>query len=414
MDRLFKILKWSEKYTKTDMTYLAKGGSWLFGGQVINFGLAFVQLWVFANLLPKEVYGQYRFLLTALTLLSLTALPGMGIALVRAAATNALGSVRQVIKTQMLFGLLGTAGSLLVAGYYWYNDDSTLSIAFIIIGLFIPLMGSAMSYDSYLNGLQDFRLISILHTAQRILVVSSVVVVIYLSQNVLLIFATYVFTTTLSFWVAYYISTKKYPPNEIVDESAIPYGKQLSIMSGLRTGVQHLDKVALWYLAGPVQVAQLVVASAIPNELSSAVGHISKLALPKLSNRTKAEMQQSLLRKVFIYFIAMVCLAVLYIAAAPYLFTWFLPQYLDSIFFSQVSALLILAAPLGLFSQYFYATKHTRALYTMHTVEPFVLLAGYAILIPLYGVIGVIVASLVRFVFLMIALLFFFLRDRAE
>lgn len=414
MDRLYRALKWSERYTKTDMTYLAKGGSWLFAGQVINFGLAFVQLWVFANLLPKEVYGQYRFLLTALTLLALTTLPGMGIALVRAAATNALGSVLPIIKTQMFFGLLGTAGSLVGASYYWYNGDTTLSIAFIIIGLFIPLMGPPMSYDSYLNGLRDFKLISLLHTAQRVLVVSSVVAVIYFSQNVVLIFVTYVLTTTLAFWLAYFISTKKYPPNEIIDETAIPYGKQLSIMSGLRTGVQHLDKVALWYLAGPVQVAQLVVASAIPNELNSAVGHITKLALPKLSNRTKAEMQQSLLRKVGIYFLAMICLAIVYIIAAPHLFTLFLPQYLDSVFFSQVAALLILAAPLGLFSQYFYATKHTRALYTMHMVEPFILLAGYATLIPLYGVIGVIVASLVRSLFLMCALVFFFLRDSTE
>jgi O-antigen/teichoic acid export membrane protein len=156
-----------------------------------------------------------------------------------------------------------------------------------------------------------------------------------------------------------------------------------------------------------------VIATAIPNELNAAVGHVSKLALPKLSTRTKAEMQQSLLRKVGIYFIAMVCLALSYIWAAPYLFTWFLPQYLDSIFFSQVAALLILAAPLGLLTQYFYATKHTRALYTMHTAEPFVLLTGYAILIPLYGVIGVIIASLLRFVFLTCALLYFFLRDRS-
>jgi len=46
MNRVRQILKWSEQYTKTDMTYLAKGGSWLFGSQVINFGLAFGLLWV--------------------------------------------------------------------------------------------------------------------------------------------------------------------------------------------------------------------------------------------------------------------------------------------------------------------------------------------------------------------------------
>ena len=133
-----------------------------------------------------------------------------------------------------------------------------------------------------------------------------------------------------------------------------------------------------------------------------------------MSTRTKSELQQSILRKLGMYIIAIVPVAILYVLAAPFIFNTFLPQYIDSIFFSQLAAVLIIAAPLGLLTQYFYATKHTTALYIMNTLEPIVLIGLYAVLIPLFGIVGVITASFVRFIFLFASLLFFFLQDRTE
>ena len=54
---IFRMLRWSERFTKTDMVYLAKGSFWMMAKQVgvsiISFGLAIA----FANLLPQETYG---------------------------------------------------------------------------------------------------------------------------------------------------------------------------------------------------------------------------------------------------------------------------------------------------------------------------------------------------------------------
>jgi len=414
MDRVLKILKWSEKYTKTDMLYLARGSFWLLASQAVNFVLALVLLWIFANLVSKEVYGEYRFLITAISLLALTSLSGSGIALTHAIALGKRGTFFPLLRTRIRYGLIGSIGALVGTCYYAWQGDTGLAQAFVLIALFIPFIESYTLYAAYLNGLKDFRLMSILHTLQRIATVSALAAAVIFTQSVFWILLTYLVGMTLSFRLAQAVTLHTYPVNDEYDDAAQTYAKHLSLMTIMRSGASHLDKVALWYLVGPVAVAQYVVAVAMPNELNAAFGQIARLALPKMSTRTKSELQQSMLRKLGMYIIAIVPVAILYVLAAPFIFNTFLPQYIDSIFFSQLAAVLIIAAPLGLLTQYFYATKHTTALYIMNTLEPIVLIGLYAVLIPLFGIVGVITASFVRFIFLFASLLFFFLQDRTE
>jgi len=414
MDRLQHILKWSEKYTKTDMTYLIKGSFWLLTSQAINFVLALVLLWVFANLVSKEVYGEYRFLLTVVSILGLTSLSGTAVALTHSVALGKRATFYPLLHARIRFGLIGSLGALIGAAYYLWQGNTNLAQTFTLIALFVPFVESYTLYASYLNGVKDFRLISILHTLQRIATVGALVTVVILTQSVFWILATYLVAMTLAFKIAQACTLRVHPLNNENDEEALPYAKHLSLMSIMRSGAQYLDKVALWYLAGPVALAQYVVAIAMPNELIAAFSQISRLALPKMSARNKTELQQSLLRKLFIYFIAMIPVVVAYVLFAPFIFATFLPQYIDSVFYSQLATILIIAAPLGLLTQYFFATKHTTALYIMNTLEPIVLIALYALLIPLFGIVGVITASFVRYIFVFISLLFFFFRDRTQ
>lgn len=408
------ILNWAEKHMKTDVRYLAKGSFWLLSSQAVNFILTFILLWVFANLLPKEIYGQYRFFITIVSLLGLAALPGMTTAMVQAVAQGKLGVYKPIVNTRIRWGFWGSFGGLIGAIYYYLQEDITMSLLFLLVAIFVPFINSYVSYDAYLNGIKDFRLMAILHTIQRIFVVLILVIAITLTKNIFIILTTYLLSMTLSFKLAEYYTLKTHPPNNTTDPSAITYGKHLSLMSLMRAGANYADKIALWYLAGPLQLAQYVIAVAIPQELTAALGQISRLALPKMSNRHKSELRQSLLRKVAIYFFAIIPIIVLYIISAPLIFSLFLPQYIDSVFFSQLASLLIISAPVLLLTQYFYAIKHTKALYIMNTAEPLALIILYLILIPLYGVIGVIIASLIRFILLFIALIILFLNSHAE
>ena len=75
-----KIITALESRLRTDVRYVLSGGSWLIANQIGSFFITFGFLWVFTNFLPKEIYGEYRFITTAASLLAITTLPGMGIA----------------------------------------------------------------------------------------------------------------------------------------------------------------------------------------------------------------------------------------------------------------------------------------------------------------------------------------------
>src|SRR3989344_764495 len=148
----YRWLKRSEKITKTDMIYLAKGHFWLIVGQILSSISAFLLSIAFANLLPKEIYGSYKYVLSIAGVLSVFTLTGMSAAISQAAARGYEGGLIKALKTKIKFGLLGSVGSLGVSLYYYLNAKTELAVAFLIVAAFIPLMDSFALYSAYLHG----------------------------------------------------------------------------------------------------------------------------------------------------------------------------------------------------------------------------------------------------------------------
>ena len=101
-ERFIRLLKWGEKYTKTDMVYLFHGGFWLTVGQVVTTLSVLALGIVFANVLPKDVYGTYKYLLAIAGIFSLFTLPGMNVALIRAVARGFGGSYYSAASTRFI------------------------------------------------------------------------------------------------------------------------------------------------------------------------------------------------------------------------------------------------------------------------------------------------------------------------
>ena len=104
LNKIYKILRYSEKYTKTDMVYLAKGEFWLVSGQIISSAATFLLAIAFANLLPKETYGIYKYVLSIFGLLAISTLRGVEAALSQAVAKNYDGDFLVILKTKMKYG----------------------------------------------------------------------------------------------------------------------------------------------------------------------------------------------------------------------------------------------------------------------------------------------------------------------
>jgi len=407
---LIAILRWSEKYTRTDMVYLAHGGFWLIVGQGLTFLASVSLVWLFANMLSQETYGEYRFILAYSSILALTTLPGMSQAIARAVTQNKTGTIYRAIKEKLAWGLLGTSGSLAICGYYLLNNDHRLAAMFLIVAIFIPFFETFGDYQSYLQGKFDFRRQSLYRALQRAIVVLLIGSLLLYSQNIYILIVTF-FVVTISTNIFFFVRTLKlYAPNQINSNEDISYGKRLSLLSAFRMAAQYSDKVLLFHFIGPAQLAIYVFATALPQEISSVFSHINNLAFPKMVNRNSDELKKTLPIKVLIYTFILCAVVAMYIFISPLLFKIFFPQYLDSIPYTQLFSLTLLFLPTGVLMQKFYAHKNLKVLAVLNVIEPIILIALYLILIPFFGIYGVIYSMLLKLSINATMLIYLFLR----
>lgn len=394
--KIYNLLRWSQKYTQTDMVYLAKGGFWLTLGQIISSAAGFLLAIAFANLLPKETYGTYRYVLSLGSILAIPTLSGINTAIVRAVARGYEGSFIPALKTKLRWGILGGLAGLGLAGYYFFQGNTTLTICFLIIAAFLPLMSSFTIYESFWGGKKRFDIQSKYRITTEIFALLALLITLFLTRNLFLILLAYFVSWTFFRFLFLQLTLKKSPPNKKQDPETIPYGKHLTLMSVIGTVAGHLDKILLWHFLGAVPLAIYAFATLPPMQIKEVLKSIGGLALPKFSQRSKQELKNTVRKKVLKLFLLVIPIIVLYIIFAPLVYKIFFPQYLDSVIYSQVYIIFLLAAIPGmLLGTSLLAQMRKKELYILRTALPLIQILLLIILLPLYGIWGAIFALLI-------------------
>lgn len=412
---LIKFLRKTEVFTKTDMVYLIGQSGWLISGQSIALVSSLGLAWVFANYIEPSDYGIYRYVLTIATIASITTLTGFGVAIARAISQGHQVDLKKILKIKIKFGLIGTLGVLGVAGYYLWLDNILLATLFAITAIWIPFFDSLSDYQFVLQGKKHFKLQTIIKIIQRTLITMMVIATVLLTENIIVITFTYFLATTLSHYLAYRYTQRKYLKDN--DEktpyhSITKYAKQVSIQNIFFIGAGQLDKVLLFKLLGPAQLAIYLFAVAIPNEIQGILGNINSVAFPKLVDQDSRDFKIALLKKISLFTIILLIPVTLYWLAAPYIFKILFPVYMDSIFISQLFVGTILFIPASLIWHYFYATEHKTALWYGTILGPSTLISGILIFVPIYGLIGAVIAVYSRAIVDLTSGLYFFLRKK--
>jgi O-antigen/teichoic acid export membrane protein len=166
-------------------------------------------------------------------------------------------------------------------------------------------------------------------------------------------------------------------------------------MNVLGSIAAQLDKVLVFTYLGPLQLAVYSFAIAPPEQANHLRKIVRTLALPKLSTQTAEELKRFLPYKVWLGVLAMGGVVLGYYFIAPHFFALVLPQYIDSVWYSQVYALVLLFAPTIILHQALVAKKEQKALYVVNTAIPILKIALMFLLLPLYGVMGAIIGTIV-------------------
>jgi O-antigen/teichoic acid export membrane protein len=185
------LLRWSERYMKTDMVYLAKGGFWLTVGQIAATASGLVLVIGFANLVPKDVYGTYKLVLSLAGILAAFTLTGMGTAVTQAVARGADGVFWTAFWVELRWSALILLAALGGAIYYFANGNRVIAISLLIVGACAPIIESTSLYGDFLNGKKDFRMGAFYGIIRALVPTAVMLITILITQDIILIVLAY-------------------------------------------------------------------------------------------------------------------------------------------------------------------------------------------------------------------------------
>ncbi len=396
-NRLYHLLRWSEKYTKTDMVYLTRGGFWSVLAQLAASLSTFFLAVLVARFLPKEIYGQYKYILAVVALLSSFSLTGLGTAVFQSVARGFDGALTEGFSLNLRWSILTFFGALLFAIYYFLQGNSQLAIGVLIGGSLSPLFTSANLAGVFLNAKKDFARGALYFGIVETLVsVGALMLAVVFTQNPLILVIVYFGGNTLATYLLYRRVVRLYQPDRANrDPGMLTYAKHISLMGIIATIAGNLDQILIFHFVGPIELALYNFAIAIPDQTKGLVKGMSVMLLARFTNRSTAEISAGMRNKMLWLFFSSITFVVLYALLVPSFFALFFPNYSDAVPYSKLYALSLLSLCFSPASTYLVAKKKVREQYALN-ISLAILQAGAMLIGVVYwGLTGLIVSQII-------------------
>ncbi len=406
------VLRWSEKYTQTDMVYVMHGGFWLLLGRAALFFILALTMVAFANWLPPATYGIYQYILAVMGLLGIFSLPGLNTALIISIAQKKEGSLPLIVKTKLKWALLGSLGMFIIAGWYVYQQQNLLVIAFGIAGAFLPFYTVLPVFDAYWNGKKRFDIKTRYEILVAFLAAACIIPTVYFTNNIALIlfafFSSYTLLNGFFLW-----RTIQHIENSDGDKKSIGLGKSLTIITAIWTLAEYADKIILWKFLGPTQLAVYAFAFQ-PLQRIIAFNPMGALILPKVSESGTKQTHESLMKKFLKSFAVTLPAAAGLALLAPFIYRIFFPQYMEAVIYFQALSMLIAMAPFVLINMVLVAEMRKKELYIVNITRATIKIGLYLALVPFLSIWGVVTGHIIGSIAGNILLLYFFMRNRQQ
>ncbi len=413
--RIIKLLRLSERFTKIDMVYLASGTFW---GN-INAGvltlLSFIASVLFARYFTKEAYGLYQLVLSIASFITALTLTGMNTAVTRAVARGYEGEVIRSVKYQLKASFIPFSAALIAGSWYFYKDNNSLALVLIIVGILIPINGAFNTWAAYLGGKKIFRIGSYYGIINSVVNYGAIFIALYFSQNYLVVFLTNYVVMAIMCVLIYRHSLRLIPPNNKLDAETIPYGVDLSIMGVMGTIAAQLDVFLVYYFTGAKMLAIYSFATILPERMGGLLKFIPNIALPKLSQLNPEQVKKVIAKKIGIMVLLVSGAAGTYALISPFIFKTFFPAYTESIIFTQIYSLSFFSLIASILTTALISQKKTRELYIFNIAMPISRATLMSVLMFVYGVWGLLWAQILsNFISILFQLILLFKKDSVK
>lgn len=395
-NRFISLLRSGERYTHLDMVYFASGGFWQTFGQVMSSLLALGLVLFFANFLPKETYGTYRYLIALAGLLNIFTLTGMSQAVAQATATGREGALRTAVRYQLKWNSILMLALLILSAYYLLNENVAYTGALVILALATPFSNAFNTYGAYLSGKREFRLNNLFGIGSTFLYVGGMMAAVWWSSEVIWLVAAYALTTTLANVMFYVLTLRKFkPPLEPADDT-LTFGKHLTYIRLINPLATQIDSIILNHFWGAAPLAVYAMATAIPNRIIPLVKDWVDVGFPKVAQKTPEEIDRTFYLRTGQGLLAGLLLGGAWALVAPLFFTYLIPQYLDAILYAQLLGLaFVFAMPNRYVTVLLNSQKMTKRIFVNELIVNVIRITLYIVLGIWGGILGLIIAQIV-------------------
>lgn len=375
-------------FLKTDIRYIIRQGSWLAMGQIINNLLGILLIVAFANLIPPATYGIYKYILSVYGIFSLFALSDMGTAVSKSVAEGNEAIYKPALKAEIKWGLFGSLGLIVLAVYYFLQDNSVFGFSFVIAAACLPFFESLNTYQHILSGKKRFDLQAKYYVGTRILSALGLISTVFFTTNVLALLLAYFLPYIIANLIFGPLSLKRLELNNNFNPQALTYGKHLSLLGAVSFGAIYLESIIVFKLLGPVELAIFSLALAPAGRLQSFFSIIPEISFPKFTERPMEEIRATILNRVFKAMLICTVIVIAYIIVVPFFFSIFLPKYISAIPYAQILAIPFIWYPSALFSRILSAKGATGYLYKYSVIEAFMQLSVMFFAVYFFGLLG--------------------------
>jgi O-antigen/teichoic acid export membrane protein len=397
-EKWIKMLRWSEKYTKTDMVYFFKGNFWLNvnrASSVIN-GLALSV--AFAHLLTKETYGTYAFALAVLGVFSMPQTTGLGNGIVKGVARGNHHVVFEGLRKVLPWSILGAIALGLIGVYYYVMGNFTLGVCFFVGALVLPIAIMNSAAKSFFLAKGNFQFPARFNLIRTPIMTLTLITAAWLTKSPLVIVVAHTLGNVILGSLMYRAMTKRYDLSAI-GEKPEPFASRYAFHSGLLSIFSYLseqlDDILLWKFVGAAPVATYSYATTPVRELKALAENQSVLALSKFAQKDLGDVRANLLFRIKQMYWIVVPLIVIYILCAPLIFKYLFPRYIDAVALSQLASLALLTTPRKLMSSAILAHQRIRESYIMIMLPNAFRIILALTLIPIWSVKGAVAALLI-------------------
>ena len=395
-DRLVSFLRWTEKYTKTDMVYLASGGFWGVAAQISAMVITLALSIVIARYVPKDAYGTYKYILGIVALLSVFSLNNVSGAVMQSVVHGFTGAVEDGFKATLRWSFIVFLGAFALGAYYLFAGNTTLGLGILLGGCAAPFLAGYNLYLPLLSGKKDFRRVAWYSGFVTNIVPAILLIVIAITDpRPLPLLAAYFFGNIAAAAYAYYRARERYRSANVSDPEMLRYGKHLSVIGILGGIADNIDQILLFHFVGPAQLAVYNFAIALPDQAKGPLKNLDSMMQAQFSGRTDREIRIGMTNKILWVFLACAAGILVYVLLAPFVFRILFPKYIEAAAFSQLYALAYLANSLNPAISYLSVRKKVREQYVSAIANAIMRIAAMTIGVVTAGLVGLILARIV-------------------